>query len=33
LRQDFPQMALYMDDSADGWSAKRGEQTIEAKSA
>jgi hypothetical protein len=33
LRQDFPQMALYMDDSADGWSAKRGEQTIEAKAA
>jgi thymidylate synthase ThyX len=33
LRQDFPQMALYMDDSADTWSAKRGEQTIEAKAA
>lgn len=33
LRQDFPDMALYIDNDADGWSAKRGEQTIEAKVA
>jgi hypothetical protein len=33
LREDFPHMALYIDDSADTWSAKRGEQTIEAKAA
>lgn len=33
LREDFPQMALYIDTDADGWSAKRGEQTIEAKAA
>jgi hypothetical protein len=33
LKQDFPTMALYMDNDADGWTAKRGEQTIEAKPA
>ncbi len=33
LKEDFPEMSLYMDFDADGWSAKRGEQTIEAKVA
>ncbi|MBI1309250.1 MAG: hypothetical protein GC129_05330 [Proteobacteria bacterium] len=33
LKADFPQMALYVDYDADNWSAKRGEQTIEAKVA
>lgn len=33
LRHDFPRMALYIDEEADSWSAKRGEQTIEAKVA
>ena len=33
LSEDFPDMALFIDEDADGWSAKRGEQTIEAKVA
>ncbi len=33
LGGDFPDMKLYIDHEADGWSAKRGEQTIEAKVA
>ncbi|PZP39915.1 MAG: hypothetical protein DI585_02595 [Pseudomonas fluorescens] len=33
LSEDFPEMALYIDEDADGWTAKRGEQTIEAKVA
>lgn len=31
LKADFPTMALYIDTDADGWSAKRGTQTIEEK--
>jgi hypothetical protein len=31
LKADFPTMALYIDNDADSWSAKRGTQTIEAK--
>ena len=31
LKEDFPQMALYIDETPDGWSTKRGEQTIEAR--
>jgi thymidylate synthase ThyX len=31
LKEDFPTMALFIDTDADGWSAKRGTQTIEEK--
>jgi thymidylate synthase ThyX len=31
LAHDLPGLALYLDTDADGWNAKRGEQTIEAK--
>lgn len=33
VKEDVPSMALYLDESPDGWVAKRGEQTIEAKVA
>lgn len=33
LKGDFPDMSLYIDHDADTWTAKRGEQTIEAKVA
>lgn len=33
LKEDFPTMALYIDNDPDSWSAKRGTQTIEIKSA
>ena len=33
LQGDFPDMKLYVNHEADSWSAKRGEQTIEAKVA